>query len=547
MRDKIFKNEKLFLVLLLVMALFVMGILCILRSDMKFTQHPHGTYSKLRACRLTDDPLMYLGDDFEVLEGFHTNLPIAILEIDTELPDYKLFKGSNEIVFDVDPYTTGHLTVIDTGYGNNKLTDDIVYDSMIKIKRKGHSSYMYDKKQYKIKALNPDGTDNKTSILGMGEGSEWVINGSLADKSMMRNYIAYRIASEIGGNNMSPDSRYCEVLMKDGDKLTYQGVFLLMESISRGDDRVNIDKYNPKNAYSSYIVKRDRKTSFDIMLNTYAREQGLELGREDPDADNWIAIKYPGQSKITQETIDYIEADFSAIERVLYSEEPSLYKIYDRYIDMDSFVDYFLINEFFGNYDAGEHSTYMHKNSGDVLYMGPVWDFDQAFNNSLFEELKTEDLAFEMQPMFKQLCNDKRFVRKLKERYTSLRANYMSEEHVFSLIDETAAYLKAAQVREWYRWADDYLDDSGTKPGNYNIADIVVKGVTLSRFNDEYTDEIYVMKKYIHEHGGMIQQDLTGILGNANLDTTVGGIQELMFIAMITLVLLPSYIIQRKG
>ncbi len=547
MRDRIFKNEKLFLVLLLVLAVFVMGILCVLRKNMKFTQHPHGTYSKLRACRLTDDPLMYLGDDFEVLEGFHTNLPIAILEIDTELPDYKLFKNSSEIVYDVEPYTTGHLTVIDTGYGNNKLTDDIVYDSIIKIKRKGHSSYMYDKKQYKIKALNADGTDNKTSILGMGEGSEWVINGSLADKSMIRNYLAYRIASEIDGNNMAPDSRYCEVLMKDGDKLFYQGVFLLMETISRGDERVNIDKYNPKNAYSSYIVRRDRKTSFDILLNTYGREQGLVVGRESQETDNWIGVKYPTQSKITPETIDYITKDFSKVEKVLYSEDESLYKIYDRFINVDSFVDYFLINEFFGNYDAGEHSTYMHKNSGDVLYMGPVWDYDQALNNSKVEELKTEDLAFEMQPLFKELCNDKRFCRKLKSRYTSLRAGALSEEHLFNVIDEIVAYLKAAQVREWYRWADDYLDDTGLNPNNYTLSDIVVNGITLSRFTDEYTDEIYVIKKYIHEHGDMIQQDLTGILGSARVDTTVGGIRELMFIAMITLVLLPSYIIQRKG
>ena len=66
---------------------------------------------------------------------------------------------------------------------------------------------------------------------------------------------------------------------------------------------------------------------------------------------------------------------------MLYSQDEALFKTYDRYIDVDSFVDYFLLNEFFGNYDAGNHSTYMYKESGGKLHIGPVWDFDQAMNN----------------------------------------------------------------------------------------------------------------------------------------------------------------------
>ena len=216
-----------------------------------------------------------------------TNLPIVILSVDGEFPDYKTFKNSEEIVYEgVDPYIGGEMTVIDTGSGVNTLSDKEIYKSNIRIKIKGHSSYGYDKKQYKIKALNEDGTDNDLSILGMGEGSEWVLNGSLADKSMMRNYLAYRIASEIDGNNMAPDSRYCEVLMRENGKRFYQGVFLIMETVSRGEDRVKIKKYNPGSSISGYIVRRDRKTEFDIMLDTYGRQSGRALGKDDNENDN---------------------------------------------------------------------------------------------------------------------------------------------------------------------------------------------------------------------------------------------------------------------
>ncbi len=436
--QKLLKNEKAVLLLICTAALFVMGVFCVLRKDMRFTQYPKGTYETLAPDTSFDDPLAYLGEDFEVKEGFHTNLPIVIMQVDSEFPDYKTFDHEHDVAIlteGVDPYTTGVLEIIDTGSGFNSPNDAVVYKSDMKIKMKGHSSYHYDKKQYRIETINADGTNNNADILGMGIGNDWVLNGSMADKSMMRNYLAYRIASEIDGNNMAPDSRFCEVMTRKDGKLYYEGVFLLMETVSQGDDRVNIDKYNSKNVYSSYIVRRDRYTTTDIMLETYGRVSGLANDKNTNELDNWIGLRYPSQAKVTPETVSYIESDFSNIEKVIYSDDESLFRVYDRYIDMDSFVDYFLINEFFGNYDAGEHSTFMHKNSGDLLYMGPVWDYDQAMNNDKTQEAEAEHIAFQTQTMFKQLCNDKRYVKALKKRYTSLRANQLSEEHVFQVID----------------------------------------------------------------------------------------------------------------
>ena len=541
-------NERTLLIALFAAVIAVMGVFRVLSTDKKFDQHPAGTYEPLSPDTNTEDPLKYIDEDFAVKDGFHTNLPIVILKLDSDIPDYKTFKYSSEMIIEgVEPYTTGSMRIIDTGTGINTLDDPADYQSSIRIKAKGHSSYLYDKKQYKIKALNKDGTSNKTDILGMGEGSEWIINGSMADKSMIRNYLSYRIASEIDGNNMSPDSRYCEVLMEKEDGLYYQGVFLLMETVDQGKDRVHIDKYKPKNIQSSYIVRRDRLTSFDIMLKTYGRENISENELESLPTDNWIGLKYPAASKVTDQTIEYITKDFSKIEKVIYSKNESIFRMYDKYIDVDSFVDYFLINEFFGNYDAGEHSTYMYKNTGDVLCMGPVWDYDQALNNSPFEELDTENIAFQTQTFYAELCNDKKFIRKLKTRYSKLRERSLSEEHIFNVIDETVSYLKSAQEREWYRWAADYYDDSNKNAGNFQLQSYIRDGVLLKRFNDEYTEEIYVIKKYISEHGSVIKNDLKKWEGTAKLDTTTGGLPALLFLAMMSLLLLPSYLISRKG
>ena len=319
-----------------------------------------------------------------------------------------------------------------------------------------------------------------------------------------------------------------------------------METIDRGEDRVNIDEYDPDNTYSSYIVRRDRYSKYDIMLNTYGRENGFVEGRDGQEKDGWIGLKYPSASKVTDETIKYIENDFSNIEKVIYSEDEKVFRNYKNYIDVDSFVDYFLLNEFMGNYDAGTHSTFMYKNSGDVLSIGPVWDFDQALDNNKTQESETDTLAFQTEPLFKELCQDKQFVRKLRSRYTKLRRNILSEENVYDLIDEAAAYLKSAQKREWYRWADEYTVETESHYNLYILSPYVSDGFRLNRLNDDYGQELVVIKYYLHKHGAAIAKELEGVYNKAEIDTASSGVRPLLFLMVIALFLVPSYLIMRR-
>ena len=237
-------NERKVLVALFLLVIVVMGVLSVFSSGEALTEKSAGTYETLIPDSSTDDPIGYIDSEYKVKEGFHTNLPIVVLSVDKEMPAYKKYKEGQEILSGEDPYVSGNIRIIDGGAGDNTLATPVSFNSNIRIKMKGHSSIGYDKKQYKIKTVFANGEENDLDILGMGKGSEWVLNGSMADKSMIRNYLAYRIASEIGGNNMAPDSRFCEVLMEQNGSYTYQGVYLLMETISRGDDRLKIDKYN---------------------------------------------------------------------------------------------------------------------------------------------------------------------------------------------------------------------------------------------------------------------------------------------------------------
>lgn len=522
--------------------LFVLYLLGTFRmfSNTKEREDKEGVYASLPADTSKENPLRYIAEDYTVEEGFYSNLPIVILKIDGEVTEYKSFRNGKEVVDEsVQPYTDGRICILNNEKEFNYLTDEPNYVSNMKIKKRGHTSFSYDKPQYLMKMSDEKGEENHTEILGMGEGDSWILNGSMADKSMLRNYLPYRIASEIGGGTAAPDSRYCEVLLeKEDGTYQYQGVYLLMETISRGKNRVNIDQFKKKKSYTSYIVRRDRFTNFDVMLDTYGRLNGF--------SEEWIGVKYPSEERITEEAKAFIEQDFSKIEQVMYAEDESVFKAYDRYIDIDSFVDYFLINEFFGNYDAGNHSTYMYKNSGGKLYIGPVWDFDQAMNNYFEEEMDSYTLAFQTKPFYEQLTKDKRFLDCLKKRYSELRKGVLSEEHVFAVMDEAVDYLVSAREREWYRWAADYKDGSFDNPHNYYLQDYEKDDVVISRFNDDYEQELYVIRTYLHKHGNVIQTELTKLYDSAEYNTSINNENELLLLIIMMLFLVPSFLINRR-
>ncbi len=519
--------------------LYGFGILRLRLNNDKET--PLRVYESLPEDISTEDALVHIGEAFIVDDNFSSNLPIVILSFEGEMADYKLFKDSQEIVYDVEPYVNGYIKIIASSSVDkmNYVTDTPVYTSNLQAKKRGHTSYTYAKPQYLMKMYFPDGTENKADILGLGEGDSWILNGSMADKSMLRNYLPYRIAGEIGGDCFAPSSKYCEVLLETESGLEYQGVYLFAEAVSRGENRVDIDKSKSGETYTSYIVRRDRFTNFDVMLDTYGRLNGL--------SEEWIGVKYPAEANLTQINKAYIEYDFSQIERVVYSENEHVFQEYDRYIDIDSFVDYFLVNEFFGNYDAGNHSTYMYKSSGDKLHIGPVWDFDQAMNNYFDGEMDPYTLAFQTKPLFDRLTKDRYFIDRLKSRYSELRKGALSNQHVVEVIEETTKYLTSAREREWYRWAALYLDDSFSNPNNYYLSDYVVDDETISRFNDKYEQELYIIRNYLYKHGNAIQTELTKLYDLAECDTSLKSENELFLIVVIVLILLPSLLINRKG
>ena len=201
----------------------------------------------------------------------------------------------------------------------------------------------------------------------MGANSEWVLNGPYLDKTLIRNKLMYDLSRELNG--WAPDSRFVELFV-DGK---YQGVYLAVEPVTNGESRLRLAEFGLLSGETAYIANRDRVDTGSEELETYGKTAGY--------TNNAMYLEYPSSKKVTEKQKEYIENDISQFEKVLYGDNfQDKWSGYQKYIDVDNWIDYFIINEFAMNYDAGNLSTYVYKELGGKLQLA-VWDFNNGFDN----------------------------------------------------------------------------------------------------------------------------------------------------------------------
>lgn len=304
---------------------------------------------------------------------------------------------------------------------------------------RGNSSKWFDKKSMLVKLVDNKGNKDPQSLAGLPAHDEWVLNGPFLDRTLIRNYMAYNIAGEIMA--YAPGVRFCELVVDD----VYKGVYLIVESIAEDEARISLTKPEKNKSRTSYMVKLDRKGKGDHEINNFTNYT-LELEGSAMD------VIYPGRNSITPERMAYIEADISKVEKLLYSYDLLGAKAdYQDYIDIQAFAQYFIINEFFKNTDAGWFSTYYYKDIRGKI-KPCVWDFNNMCNNYI--EYAQDEAGFTMidSPWFERLIRDEAFVDEIVSQYRTLRKGVLSEAYLLEYIDETVAYLGEAIDRNYKVW-----------------------------------------------------------------------------------------------
>lgn len=398
-----------------------------------------------------------------------THLPIIMIDTyGVDIPD--------------DPRIPAHMGIIDNESGINNINDDFNgYNGDITIETRGNSSQWNDKTPYRFETVDEEGENNNVELLGMPEENDWVLYAPWQDKTMLRNVLAYQLSNEIG--KYAPRTKFIELFLND----EYKGVYVLMEKIKRDNNRIDISKLNPDE-----IEGDDLTGGYILKFDWYFTGENIGGFNSENDG-NTYNYHYPKPSDIVPEQEEYIQNYISEFEDIMLSEDyGNELTGYPSMMNVESFVDFILLQELAKNVDAYRLSTYIYKDKesiDDRLTAGPVWDFNHGFGNCDYGDAwEPENWLVEYNPeggdqmsfWWELLWQDESFRMKVSERYSELRSNIFSEQHIFEIIDDAVIYLGDAVNRNFSKWPI---------LGNYIWPNYHVY--------DTYDEEIFYLKSWI--------------------------------------------------
>ncbi|MCL6265030.1 CotH kinase family protein [Flagellimonas myxillae] len=370
--------------------------------------------------------------------------------------------------------------------------DLVTYEGKLGIEIRGASSQMFPKKSYGFETRDEANEDLDVSLLDYPEEEDWVLYAPYSDKSLMRNMLIYDLSRAI--QRYASRTQFVEVTINDA----YQGLYVFMEKLKRDSGRIDINKLKDdensgEDLTGGYILKID-KTAGSNLGEGY-NDQNSFVSQYDPpmasfDQKIYFLYEEPDAEDITAEQKTYISNYIGAFETALASDDftdPDLG--YTAYIDVDSFIDFFLLNEISNNVDGYRLSTFMHKDKNGKLKMGPIWDFNLAFGNAdycgggetnvwayKFNERCSND-TWLIPFWWSRLMEDPQFVSKLRARWQALRADTFSNDQILDKINAYSLLLNEsgaanANFSTWgvlgsYVWPNNFVGNTYESELNY--------------------------------------------------------------------------------
>lgn len=348
-----------------------------------------------------------------------------------------------------------------------------------RISGRGNSTWEYEKKPYSIKL------PKSQSLCGLDANERWRLLALWREGSKMDNKIVMDMAQEMG-LAYSTQGVWIDLYM-NGE---YRGNYLLTESVSIGEGRVDIydlEKENRKhnadissavpyeeednkgyllengdNITGGYLIEKDHPKHYAAEANGFVTTEG-----------NQFTINAPKHA--SREQAAYIQSYVENIEQLTQNGDERVWE----YLDLKSFAQRFLVDEISLNTDTGITSMYFYKEKDDdTLYSGPVWDYDNAFGERNSESgegvdytwsvLNEEGQSSAAINWYNKLYESPAMYQCVVEEYTKLLPFF--EELLNEKIDEYAEMISSSVAMDRILWADKNIqgDSSGKYPDYYN-------------------------------------------------------------------------------
>lgn len=378
-------------------------------------------------------------------------------------------KGTKDYVVNVYSYTGLPVMRIDTEGGRSitsketylnahmKLTEDVktrgggdVLEADLLIKGRGNSTWLFKKKPYRLKF------NEKVSLLGEHKDRSWILLANYADKSVLRTHAAFYMG-KISNLEYTSSSHFVELFLNG----KYDGTYELCEKIKVSNHRVAVGD-------DGFLLEIDAEAE------------------DDSDSRYFYVYSLSNPVNIKEPDVQYNDANYNYIENFLEKVDNALYGLnfrntstgWQAYMDMDSFVDWYLINEISHNTDSRMFkSCFMSLKRGGKLKMGPLWDFDLAFGNTDYWDRGPEGFWVKDADWFERLFEDPAFVNRVKERFDYF---YNHLPDILNEIDAEGQYLKYSMVANENRWHSLYA---------YSVPNVEIWG--------SYQNEVQSVKEWL--------------------------------------------------
>ncbi|MDR2569400.1 MAG: CotH kinase family protein [Oscillospiraceae bacterium] len=318
---------------------------------------------------------------------------------------------------------------------------------------RGASSLAFPKLPYKINLYHSHFIEPLDySFFGLAASSEWVLRSPYADKSLLRDWFSYELAATV--LDWQPRGRPVQLFVQNSKegKISYRGVYFFSENITVGEGRLEPGQFdlNTSNTIDfdggGYVVQRDRPR-----FNYFTLPGGHNIRYSHPSLSQITTLQ---DAQLRKEIGFYF--DYLSIEGK-YADLAGTEWDYQRYIDVDSFIDYFLIVELIRSIDSGEYSTFMHRPFGEKLVMGPLWDCDYSMGNTNYAQPYYHSFINMMKQFsIRNLMDDEDFKTRYIDRWTELRGSIWSDHQIFGMFDEMVEYLIEPAAQNALRWPEKY-------------------------------------------------------------------------------------------
>ena len=375
----------------------------------------------------------------------YASLPI----VNTGLPVVQIWTENLAPIVDRENYIKGCMRITDGSvvrYGQG------LYHGTLEIRGRGNTTWNMPKKPYRLRLTS------SAQVLDMPTERDWVLLANFADKTMLRTDVGFELSRRIGFA-WTPRMRHADFYLNN----EFLGSYQIGERVEIGPDRVAITKMTTSDTTApaiegGYLIQKeypDRLETGDVAFTTSLSDAFL--------------MDDPSGSAVQPAQLVYISNWMQSLENAILRQDFSPTGV-PQWIDVDTVVQYYLVQELLKNKDAAMGSDVnFYKDRGAIMKMGPLWDFDISAGNIDFYPSAMYPQGWYLRnttAWFDLLMQTPEFKERVRKRWKPFKS---SISDLSKYIDAQAKMLERSQQANFQRWPilDTYVWPNQVVTGSY--------------------------------------------------------------------------------